>query len=358
MAAIHTKRSGFPQPDIAMNQPLCGVFIEPERMDVLREMERWLGTRHAVQTVFTPWTRGAIDGLFERTLPKIWNAGRVPLLTWEPYTHSSDATESAIAARITAGEFDAYLDEWAARLRDWLAGPGGEFGTADDRRLYLRPAHEMNGDWYPWSPAVGDGDFDEYISMWRYVYERVTREEITPNHLQWIWCVNHVDVGAHRMEELYPGDAYVDWVGVDGFNWGSSQEWSAWRAPAEIFSDMFERLERLTDKPLCVPEIGSSSQSAAGHDSSKKAAWIREALAYLDGRVELCCWFNEDKETDWAVFGGERGTDRIEGTTAEGTTYEGYAAYRDAMADIGGLESTDARTVSEGAFRGDPPLGD
>jgi mannan endo-1,4-beta-mannosidase len=327
-----------------MSSTVCGIYTDPERMAVLSEMERWLGARHTVQTVFTPWNREAIDGLFEYILPTIWNAGRVPLVTWEPYTKTPDATDATIAARIADGEFDEYLQAWANRLRDWLAGPDGELGTADDRRLYLRPAHEMNGDWYPWSPAVGNGGPSEYIGMWRHIHNRIEREGITPDHLQWIWCVNHVDVGA-RAEACYPGDQYVDWVGVDGFNWGSSQEWSAWRSPRETFSGMFDRLERLTDKPLCVPEVGCSSVTETGHDPERKAAWIREAFAYLDGHADLWCWFNEDKETDWAVFGGERGTDHTDGMTR-------YAAYRDAMATIDGTEPTGARLVSDTVFRG------
>ncbi len=325
-----------------MSSPLLGIY--DDRMNVLREMERWLGRSHAIQTVFTPWNRGAIDGLFERILPNIWNAGRIPLVTWEPYTESPEATDENIVTRIVDGEFDGYIDDWATQLADWLAGPDGQ--SDDDRRLYLRFAHEMNGDWYPWSPADAGESIapEDYIEMWRHVHDRVERTGVNRNHLQWIWCVNHVDVGAYGAEELYPGDSYVDWVGVDGFNWGHSQEWSAWRTPNETFSEMFSRLQALTEKPRCVPEFGCSSVTKSGHDPEQKAAWIREAFAYFDGQVKLACWFNEDKETDWAVFGGRRGTDRV-------ATHEAYSAYREAMTEIGGSE-TGARLVSDEVFRG------
>ena len=337
------------RPGVGMSSPLLGVY--DDRTDVLREMEHWLGSRHAVQTVFTSWNEDAIDGLFGRILPRIRQAGRVPMVTWEPFTPTPETTNADIAARIAAGEFDGYLDEWTNRLVDWLAGPDGELRTDDDRRLYLRFAHEMNGDWYPWSPATGGESVDstptDYIEMWRHVHDRIEREGVSRNRLQWVWCVNHVDVGSHSAEELYPGDGYVDWVGVDGFNWGTSREWSAWRSPHETFSGMFDRLERLTDKPRCVPEVASSSLTAAGHDPERKAAWIRKAFAYLHSRVQLCCWFNEDKETDWAVFGGERGTDRTDGGVP---TYE---SYREAVADIGGSKSAKSGVVSDEVFRGE-----
>lgn len=336
-----------------MTAPLCGVYNDPGRMAVLDEAERWTGTHHAVQTVFTPWSEGAIDDLFDRILPAIWSAGRVPLLTWEPFTPTPDATDPDIAARITAGDYDAYLDRWADRLGEWLAGPDGQLGTADDRRVYLRLAHEMNGDWYPWSPTVAGADGatgpEGYVDLWRYVHDRLDRRGFDETHLQWVWCVNHVDVGEHRAEACYPGDRFVDWVGVDGFNWGQSQEWSTWQSPADLFSKMFDRLDDLTDRPRCVPEFASSSLTATGHDPERKAAWVREAFAYLDDRVELCCWFNEDKETDWAVFGGAHGTDRVVGET----TRRAYSAYRDALSTLDSDTPSGGRIVSDAAFLGE-----
>ncbi|HET7324402.1 MAG TPA: glycosyl hydrolase [Halococcus sp.] len=315
---------------------VCGIYNDPERMELLCEMECWLGARHAVQTVFTPWNEGAIEGLFERILPAIWDAGRIPLLTWEPYTQPDESTDSPIAARITTGEFDTYLDRWTTRLVEWLAGSDNELKTTDDRRLYLRFAHEMNGDWYPWSPAAEESQTPaDYIEMWRYVHDRVMRERIGDDHLQWVWCVNHTDVGA-QAEDLYPGDTYVDWVGVDGFNWGASRDWATWRSPRETFSEMFDRLDALTDKPRCVPEFASTARTATGHDPQKKAEWIRDAYQYLDGAgVGMACWFNEDKETDWAVFGGEYGTDSA---TVDGVPHEAYPTYREAITDIGGVQ--------------------
>jgi mannan endo-1,4-beta-mannosidase len=316
-----------------MSPPLSGVYTDPNRMNTIDAMERWLGREHAVQTVFTPWRRDEMDSLFENLLPRIWNAGRVPLLTWEPYLAAE--TPSDVARRIAAGDVDTYLDEWANRLADWLAGGSG---TAD-RRLYLRLAHEMNGDWYPWSPTVGDSTPADYIAMWRHVHDALGSEGISPEQCQWMWCVNHNDVGDYGAEMCYPGDAYVDWIGLDGFNWGRSQDWSDWRTPAAVFEGMFERLERF-GKPLCVPEVGCSSLTVDGSDPARKADWLRETLDYFDGRVQLYCWFNEDKETDWAIFGGRNGTDEVDG-------YACYPAYREAMAD-----DMPAPPIDDATFRG------
>jgi len=329
-----------------MNRTLCGVYDDPDRMEVLDAMDGWLGTSHTVHVVFTSWHEGTIEDCFDRLLPQIWEAGRVPLLTWEPFT-DGDATPD-IPTRIAAGAFDDYLDSWAEKFREWLAGPDGELGTADDRRCYLRFAHEMNGDWYPWSPAGGAGEPADYVDMWRYVHDRVDAG-LSSGHCQWVWCVNHADVGNYTAEDCYPGDEYVDWLGVDGFNWGHSRKWSSWQSPEAVFGGMVDRLERLADKPLCVPEVACSSVTEAGHEPQRKARWVREALEFLDERVDMWCWFNEDKETDWAVFGGERATARSD----DAVPYHRYPAYRDAMTRLDGMQPDGPRLVDDRIFRGE-----
>ena len=325
-----------------MTPALHGAYVRPDRIAVLDAMDEWAGARHAVHVVFVPWDPDGVDHVFDHLLPKIWDAGRVPLLTWEPYTPTPEATDADITTRIAEGAYDDYLDAWAERLRDWVAGPDGE-----GRKLYLRLGHEMNGDWYPWAPAGGDATPAEYVEMWRHVHDRLG--EFPPECLQWVWCVNHVDVGPHAVEACYPGDEYVDWVGVDGFNWGESQDWSGWTSPTAVFDDMLARLDALAAKPVCVPEVACSSVAASGHDPERKAEWIRAGVNYLDDRVGLWCWFNEDKETDWAVFDSEYGTQPPD----EAVSYRRYRAYRDARTGIENRAVADGTRVDDAAFRGE-----
>ena len=358
--------------------PLLGIYsgLSDADFETIQRMEEWQGASYPVQNLFVPWNadEGHMDWLFEHVLPKIQDAGRVPLVTWEPFTPGAEAasvdtrtrvergsyevhlgtladtTPNDIGRRIADGEYDRYIDRWAGRLRDWLAGPDGAGGTADDRRAYIRLAHEMNGDWYPWSPTVGDGDASSYVDMWRHVHRRFEANGIGPEHVQWMWCVNAEDVGSYTAEELYPGDEYVDWCSVDGYQWGESQNWSDWRTPEDVFGEMLGRVRNLADKPLCVAETASGSKTRSGHDPERKDEWIREAFEFFDREgIEMWCWFNEDKETDWAMFDGVRGTETV---THDGEPIEAYAAYREA------IESSIARTggsepMTTAAFTGE-----
>jgi len=112
-----------------------------------------------------------------------------------------------------------------------------------------------------------------------------------------VWCPNNACLPAEAWNNLaayYPGDQYVDWVGLDGYNWG----YSGWQSFDDIFSGAYQTLAALTAKPLMIGEF------AAAEQGGDKAAWIGDALQKLNSnytRVKLFCWFNIDKERDWRI---------------------------------------------------------
>ncbi len=323
-------------------------------MDRVRALEAWQGKRHAVVNLFTNWdgSTKTVDNLFAQQLPNIWANGNIPLITWEPFTGKN--TPGDIERRIASGAFDGYVADWAARLKRFLDGPDGRPSTADDRRAYLRLGHEMNGDWYPWGAAVGANSPSDYVAMWRRVHGAFASRGMGPAQLQWIWAVNSEDVGGAVAEEFYPGDDVVDWMAVDGYNWGASQAWSSWRSPAAVLGPMVVRLRALSARPLAITETASTTATAAGASVAAKSEWVTALFDYAVGaQARMVVWFNQDKETDWAVFGGARG----DGTFKYGrTSYRTYAAYRDAVRRPEAAGSTGTgRLISDAQFAGTSP---
>lgn len=338
MPRLFVRSAARRQPRKAAGVRAAGAFTGPmvASADRAEAMERWLGASLDVQTVFEPWqtTTDEITDLFDR-LTAVWEAGRTPLVTWEPFTPTPAATAGDVLESIAAGDYDDYLSRWADALAAWRAGPDGTVGTADDRRLYLRPMHEPNGDWYPWAPEGGACTPETYVRAWRRAHDVVTDAGVTDDHVLWIWAVNHVDVGAVSAEELFPGEDVVDLVGVDGFNWGASRPWSEWRSPSEVFAEMVDRMRDHTGLPVCVPEFGCSSVTVEGGDSARKSRWLREAFAYFDeADLALAAYFDVEKETDWQVFGGSAGENTVK---IGGTRYQTYPGFRSGYREFLGL---------------------
>jgi hypothetical protein len=342
----------------AQGQALLGVYYGNQgfNMDQVRAMEAWQGKRHAAVNLFTDWCNRSknLDNLFKLQLPNVWANGNVPIISWEPYLCSPSATPNDVEVRAARGDYDAYLNAWADRLKAFVSGPDGSLGTADDRRVYIRLAHEMNGNWYPWGAAVGGNSSASYILMWQRVRGIFWAKGLDARTVQWIWAVNHEDVGVARAEDYYPGDAYVDWIGIDGYNWGASQSWSSWSTPEQVFAPMLARLRGLTAKPLALTETASSSSMPGRVDVAAKSLWITQLFNYATAPTtgaRMIVWFNEDKETDWAVFGGTNGDETYRGGR---TNYKAYRSYRDAAQAATLLPSSagDPRLLTDAFFAG------
>lgn len=279
------------------DRPLFGAYVyggvwggeEP-----IRDAERMLQRDLDIVHWFMSW-----DHAFDTDLVATANhRGRLPLITWE----SHGTTVQAIAA----GRHDAYVTSWARGVR--------AIGTA----VYLRPFPEMNGDWTPWS-----GDPDALVAAWRRIAGIFEREGA--DNVRWVWSPNVTDeprVHANRMEAYYPGSDVVDVLALDGYNWGTTQPWSAWQSFDEVFAGGYARIAALGPQPIWFAEVSSAEQ---GGD---KAAWIRDMMASTSfDRLGAIVWFHEDKETAWHVD-SSRGA---------------LAAMREALRPAAGLTTAKAR---------------
>lgn len=334
---------------------LLGAYEGNQGFDMAKvaAMEKWQAKKFAVVNLFTNWAndKKVIDNLFTIQLPAIWNNGNIPMITWEPFT--PPATPPDIEVRIASGEFDSYIQNWAKQLKKFLSGPDRKFGTTDDRRVYLRLGHEMNGNWYPWSAAVGGNTPADFVNMWIHVRSIFLAQGLKAKHVQWVWCVNHQDVGDFAAEEFFPGDANIDWLAIDAFNWGASQSWSQWLSLAESCDEMASRLRGISKRPLALTEVASTSVIGAGNDPVSKGQWIVESLQYVvENQFGMVIWFNQDKESDWAVFGGRFGTE----TTLDGK--QAYSEYRISVSDphFVSPDPANPRLISNSLFAGTETL--
>jgi beta-mannanase len=202
----------------------------------------------------------------------IRNRGAVPMISWEPQTSSGG---SIGLANIAHGGYDGYLQQAARAAAAW-----GE-------PLMVRFGEEMNGGWYAWSPAQGN-PARAFVAAWRHIVT-VFRQEGAGN-VKWVWTP-YVNASGHLpFARFYPGDRYVDWAGLDGYNWGGRFAWETFR---DLYSSSYHQLLRLTSRPLIIGEVG------CGEIGGSKARWIRlmfnRNLPSM-GHFRAVVWFDDQDE--------------------------------------------------------------
>ena len=210
--------------------------------------------------------------------------GMTPFMTWEPFNPSNGATQPEYAlAKIAGGAFDPMINRWAQQIK--------AFGQP----MFLRFAAEMNGDWFPWSINVNGNTAADYVNAWRHVHGIFAANGVS--NVKWVWNPNTPTANPVRLATVYPGDAYVDWVGIDGYNWGTSTSWSQWQSPSSVFGSTLSEVRAITRRPIMIGE--TSSAEAGGN----KAAWIDEFFSFLRANADIKAfvWFNFNKETDWRI---------------------------------------------------------
>ncbi len=212
--------------------------------------------------------------------------GATPIITWEPWQWGGGIEQRAYSlARITGGSFDTYLKQWGAELGAW------------GKPVMLRFGHEMNGGWYPWGDGVNGNGGTDFVQAWKHVHDVVRGAGAT--NVQWVWTPNIDEPGQTAdMARFYPGPEYTDFVGLDGYNWGTTFPHGKWVTPQMLFGAGLAQLHRLAPgKPILIAETGS------GEDGGSKPEWVSSLVSYLAAQPGLIgfIWFDLDKERDWRI---------------------------------------------------------
>jgi len=271
------------------------VVEDRTRLDLTTQM---VGRNLAIVMFHSHW--GANSGAFDVGLLEYIDAtGAVPLVTWEAwrplYAGGVAVADQPVFGlkNLVAGEFDPFIESWAFGL------------AAYGKPVMLRFGHEMNGDWYPWAVGVNGNTAEDFVAAWRYIHDIF--KAAGASNVAWVWSPIAGSATPSRqvnlvIEDVYPGDEYVDWIGMSGFNFGTTQQpWgvAGWETFSQIFFASYTRIGAIADKPIVIAETASTEE---GGD---KPAWITSTFSTeLPERfpnVRAVVWFNIIKETDWRV---------------------------------------------------------
>ena len=217
-------------------------------------------------------------------MESIRKRGAIPFFSWSSQSTPSSLNEPEFQlADVINGTYDSYIRSFATAAKGW----GHPF--------FLRFDWEMNGNWFPWSEGVNGNKSGEYVAAWRHVHDIFT--QVGATNATWVWCPNVDSKNQfHDLASLYPGDEYVDWTGLDGYNWGGSE----WTSFGNLFGSTYHRIVDTIapSKPMIVGEVGSSETGGS------KSAWIADMLKRLPTefpQIHGLLWFDKYVDGDWPI---------------------------------------------------------
>lgn len=235
------------------------------------------GMRPDLLEYFVNWT----EDFRAQAVVQAYRQGTVPAITWEPWSGLQNGTsQPAYAlARIIDGKYDGYITRFASAVRDqkWP--------------IVLRFGHEMNGDWYPWSESKSGNQHGEYVRAWRHVHDLF--DQVGADNVIWVWSPNITrPVPSVALKPLYPGDKYVDWVGMVGY--AADEQTTA----TQTFQDTIQQFRTFTHKRILITETGAGP-------GKNQSTWTTSLFNWLKSRTDIVgfVWFEYDHEAtgtkDW-----------------------------------------------------------
>jgi beta-mannanase len=223
------------------------------------------------------------------TLVIFWEASNYMLTTNDQTAYNYDA--------IIRGDWDAYIKKFAAEAKTY-GGP-----------VILIPFSEANGNWSPWSGTLNGNTPAKAVLGYQHV--RTVFGDVPNVKFGFAPNSNSVpNTTANAIQNYYPGDAYVDYVGVDGFNFDAP-----WVTFDQIFKSPLTILSAY-NKPMYIFSFASAQ-------GTQKAAWITDALTVQMKKyplIEGWVWFNQNKEKNWLIWSDDASLSAFK-NAVQGTLY-------------------------------------
>ncbi|KAG5192258.1 glycoside hydrolase superfamily [Tribonema minus] len=196
--------------------------------------------------------------------------------------------------KIASGAYDKYLIKF------------GRDAKKDGRRIYVRPLHEFNGDWYPWGVYYPGNNIKDFRNAYKRIISvlKSTRANLK---FQMSFAAKNATKKKVPFKDFFVGNEYVDQAShrlkfkslcVTSYN-QCGATYPKNRPLKKILKTFYSSVTKFTKRPLCIAEI-SSTGICKGKPYWLKQSW--RSLAYDFNRVTTVNWFFENKKSlhrDW-----------------------------------------------------------
>jgi len=314
------------QPAIPTRGCYPGAILE-EGQTSIEEFNRATGFRHPIFMTFLSFPevldpRKPDHGKATRFLDACRRNDAIPAITIETFGGLNSYTPAQVA------EFARFLDS---------------FG----RPMILRWNHEMNGSWYPWGqqPALYIQRFREFADVIHQCAPGIAMAW-TPNQgwgYPWPGCPHFSAAVApgDPYTPYYPGDEYVDWVGISFYHWGEDRganqapppgKWGQANGIGNHVPNFHDVFAVGHNKPMMIAETSAlfdtgDSRGGGASEEAIKTAWLRQVYNTSDEsqprldtsfpQLKAIFWFNILKyesevkgDVDWRLNGNQSSVER------------------------------------------------
>ncbi len=230
------------------SQSYLGIYMKgfPSSSGGLTEFANLTGSHLDLAMTYSGWFVPFPTG-FATTAA---NEGIVPLVQMDP--------DNISIAAIASGKYDGYLSQYAEAVRSY------------GHPVILSFGHEMNGTWYSW--GYRNVPAKTFRAAWRHV---VTLFRVLgARNVTWLWTVNIInDTRAGHIPNpaaWWPGGAYVNWVGIDGYYLKPSWQF------APLFGPTIAAVHKLTSDPILIAETGAVAAAGQATKIANLYAGIRD----------------------------------------------------------------------------------
>lgn len=247
-----------------------------------------------IEHVFVFW-QAVDDAMLATKMRLAETKGRTLLVTVEPYTKAANWRDGGdhLFTDIVGGGFDREI----TTVCDAIARYRGEH--------WIRWGHEMerSTDRYPWAR----GDASGYVAAYRYFVDACRK--IAP-HARIVWSPK----GEGGLHAYYPGDDYVDLIGVSvwGLEKWDRERHGRPRSFTETFDEKYRRVAKF-GKPVIIAEFGVAGRKRYRQDWKSEIRALSKrrnpfpmlsAIIYFYDK-EPYHWPAGHGSPDWRIAGSE-----------------------------------------------------
>jgi len=214
----------------------------------------------------------------KKSIHTIHDMGIIPYVRLLPQSTTKEFQKESHFSleNIIKGKFDNELTQWAKEAKK------------DQIPLIIDFAVEMNGDWFAWSGKLngantkdGYGDKnlydgpERYRDAYRHLIDIFRAEGV--HNVTWFFHANMVSSPKeewNRPKNYYPGDDYIDWIGVSIYGPFHPGE-NYWESFHKIVKENYQNILEISDnKPFALLEFGVTDH----HPLGSKSEWLQDAF--------------------------------------------------------------------------------